>query len=157
MTIIYRRWIHGVKRKLLRFHRRRPDGSRLKSNEDQEIVQSLRTGKVKGVLVGEEEEEEEYADVKEMRWALQQAVNLLSREEMAAIKIQACFRGHLARRAFRALRGLVRLQAVFRGYRVRQQARIALRCMNSLAKLQVRIRNRQQLTGPSKPTAILPP
>ncbi|XP_022971319.1 protein IQ-DOMAIN 1 [Cucurbita maxima] len=64
-------------------------------------------------------------------------------EEVAAIKIQTCFRGHLARRAFRALRSLVKLQALARGVCVRRQARIALQFMHTLARLQVRVRTRQ--------------
>nr|XP_027074170.1 protein IQ-DOMAIN 1-like [Coffea arabica] len=69
----------------------------------------------------------------------------VSKEELAAIQIQACFRGHLARRAFRALRSLVKLQAVVRGVCARRQARIALHCMHALARLQVTIRARQLL------------
>ncbi|CAN6903969.1 unnamed protein product [Brassica oleracea] len=62
-----------------------------------------------------------------------------TKEHIAAIKIQAYFRGHLGRRAFRALRSLVKLQAVARGVLVRRQARIALHCMHALARLQVRV------------------
>ncbi|GAB2224454.1 hypothetical protein Droror1_Dr00005214 [Drosera rotundifolia] len=69
--------------------------------------------------------------------------------EAAAIKIQASFRGHLARRAFRALRSLVKLQAVVRGVCVRRQARIALHCMHALVRLQVRVRTRQLLSSSS--------
>ncbi|CAH2064395.1 unnamed protein product [Thlaspi arvense] len=69
-----------------------------------------------------------------------------TKEEIAAIKIQAFFRGHLARRAFRALKSLVKLQAVARGVLVRRQARIALHCMHALARLQVRVRARQLLS-----------
>ncbi|CAA7019325.1 unnamed protein product [Microthlaspi erraticum] len=69
-----------------------------------------------------------------------------NKEEIAAIKIQAFFRGHLARRAFRALKSLVKLQAVARGVLVRRQARIALHCMHALARLQVRVRARQLLS-----------
>ncbi|KAJ0231238.1 Protein IQ-DOMAIN 20 [Hirschfeldia incana] len=69
-----------------------------------------------------------------------------TRQHIAAIKIQAFFRGHLARRAFRALKSLVKLQAVARGVLVRRQARIALHCMHALARLQVRVRARQILS-----------
>ncbi|EMS64863.1 Protein IQ-DOMAIN 31 [Triticum urartu] len=48
-----------------------------------------------------------------------------SREDVAAVTIQAYFRAHLARRAFKALRSLVRLQAVARGAYVRRQAEVA--------------------------------
>ncbi|XP_031473626.1 protein IQ-DOMAIN 6-like isoform X2 [Nymphaea colorata] len=64
------------------------------------------------------------------------------REEWAAIRIQTAFRGFLARRAFRALRAVVRLQAIFRGRRVRKQAAVTLRCMQALVRVQARIRAR---------------
>ncbi|KAL8251427.1 hypothetical protein R6Q59_035120 [Mikania micrantha] len=68
---------------------------------------------------------------------------LSSNEAVAATKIQACFRRHLARRAYKALRGLVKLQAVVRGAHIRRQSRIALECMQALARLQVVVRARQ--------------
>ncbi|KAL0379109.1 UNVERIFIED_CONTAM: protein IQ-DOMAIN 20 [Sesamum radiatum] len=70
---------------------------------------------------------------------------MMSRDDIAAITIQACFRAHLARRAYRALRSLVKLQAVVRGVVVRRQARFALHCMHALARLQVTVRARQLL------------
>ncbi|KAJ4714109.1 protein IQ-DOMAIN 1-like [Melia azedarach] len=69
-----------------------------------------------------------------------------TKEDIAAIKIQAIFRGHLARRAFRALKSLVKLQALVRGVCVRRQSRIAMHCMHTLVRLQVRIRTRQLLS-----------
>ncbi|KAL7602877.1 hypothetical protein Lser_V15G19470 [Lactuca serriola] len=67
----------------------------------------------------------------------------LVKEMAAATKIQTCFRRHLARRAYKALRSLVKLQAVVRGAYVRRQSRIALECMHALARLQVVVRARQ--------------
>ncbi|KAJ7972434.1 protein IQ-DOMAIN 1-like [Quillaja saponaria] len=66
-----------------------------------------------------------------------------SREEVAAIKIQTAFRGHLARRALRALRGLVRLKSLMEGPVVKRQATSTLRSMQTLARVQSQIRSRR--------------
>ncbi|XP_009392665.2 protein IQ-DOMAIN 12-like isoform X1 [Musa acuminata AAA Group] len=58
------------------------------------------------------------------------------RLETAAIKIQATFRGHLARKALRALKGLVRLQALVRGQAVRRQTSLTLQGLQSLMRIQ---------------------
>ncbi|CAD6209441.1 unnamed protein product [Miscanthus lutarioriparius] len=69
-----------------------------------------------------------------------------SREDVAVVTIQAYFRGHLARRAFRALKSLVRrIQAVARGAFVRRQAEVAIHCMQAMARLQARVRARRML------------
>ncbi|KAL8092488.1 hypothetical protein AgCh_034676 [Apium graveolens] len=65
------------------------------------------------------------------------------REQWAATCIQTAFRGVLARRALRALKGLVRLQALVRGHAVRKQAAITLRCMQALVRVQARVRARR--------------
>eukprot|EP00268_Persea_americana_P026816 TRINITY_DN2632_c0_g1_i1.p1 TRINITY_DN2632_c0_g1~~TRINITY_DN2632_c0_g1_i1.p1 ORF type:complete len:481 (+),score=103.92 TRINITY_DN2632_c0_g1_i1:287-1729(+) len=66
-----------------------------------------------------------------------------SEEEKAAILIQSFYRGYLARRALRALRGLVRLQALVRGHNVRKQAQLTMRCMQALVRVQARVRARR--------------
>uniref|UniRef100_A0ACD6A0K3 Uncharacterized protein n=1 Tax=Avena sativa TaxID=4498 RepID=A0ACD6A0K3_AVESA len=65
------------------------------------------------------------------------------REDRAAVRIQAFYRGYLARRALRALRGLVRLQALVRGHQVRRQVRQTMRCMQALVRAQDRVRARR--------------
>ncbi|KAK9090667.1 hypothetical protein Sjap_023844 [Stephania japonica] len=62
------------------------------------------------------------------------------RLEQAATKVQATFRGYLARRAFRALRGIIRLQALIRGHLVRRQAVATLRCMQNIVRFQSLVR-----------------
>ncbi|XP_010525232.1 PREDICTED: protein IQ-DOMAIN 14-like [Tarenaya hassleriana] len=59
-------------------------------------------------------------------------------EEIAAMKIQAYFRSYLARKALRALKGIVKLQALARGHLVRKQATATLRCMQALITLQAK-------------------
>lgn len=63
-----------------------------------------------------------------------------SQEEWAAVVIQTAFRGYLARKTLRALRGLVRLQEFVRGHRVIRQANTTMRSMQALARVQGRIR-----------------
>ncbi|KAL1809530.1 protein IQ-DOMAIN 19 [Daucus carota subsp. sativus] len=67
--------------------------------------------------------------------------------DAAATKIQAFFRAHLARKALKALKGLVKIQALVRGHLVRKQTSEMLRCMTALMSIQVRARvQRIQMT-----------
>ncbi|KAL8230337.1 hypothetical protein R6Q57_001558 [Mikania cordata] len=63
------------------------------------------------------------------------------REIVAAVKIQTVFRSHLARKAFRALKGLVKLQALVRGFLVRKRAAATLHSMQALIRAQAAIRS----------------
>ncbi|KDP21215.1 hypothetical protein JCGZ_21686 [Jatropha curcas] len=65
------------------------------------------------------------------------------RHETAATKAQAAFRGYQARRAFRSLKGIIRLQALIRGHLVRRQAIATLCCVWAIVKLQALARGKK--------------
>ncbi|KAL3645505.1 Protein of unknown function (DUF4005) [Castilleja foliolosa] len=57
--------------------------------------------------------------------------------------IQTSFRGYLARRALIALKGIVKLQALIRGQNVRKQATLTMKCMQTLLRVQARMRDQR--------------
>ncbi|XP_071703683.1 protein IQ-DOMAIN 17-like [Rutidosis leptorrhynchoides] len=69
--------------------------------------------------------------------------SIFATHHFAAIIIQTSFRGYLARRALRALRGIVMLQAVIRGQNVRKRATITLKCMQALVRVQSRLHDQR--------------
>uniref|UniRef100_A0A7N0V267 DUF4005 domain-containing protein n=1 Tax=Kalanchoe fedtschenkoi TaxID=63787 RepID=A0A7N0V267_KALFE len=64
-------------------------------------------------------------------------------QQQAAAKVQAALRGFLARRAFWALKGIIRLQALIRGHLVRRQAVATLHCMQGIVRFQALVRGRK--------------
>ncbi|PWA74844.1 IQ-domain 29 [Artemisia annua] len=86
-------------------------------------------------------------------------LNVANEEELirlgqAATKAQAAFRGYLARRAFWALKGIIRLQALVRGHLVRRQAVATLSCMRAIVEFQALVRGqsvRHSGNGPQVP------
>ncbi|KAJ0754439.1 putative IQ motif, EF-hand binding protein [Helianthus annuus] len=78
----------------------------------------------------------------------------LIRLEQAATKAQAAFRGYLARRAFWALKGIIRLQAVARGHLVRRQAVATLTCMRAIVEFQALVRGQRVRRFGNGPQAL---
>ncbi|CAI8586267.1 unnamed protein product [Vicia faba] len=77
----------------------------------------------------------------ETRNGVPRSIYLCQREiqEFAAIKIQTAFRGYLAKKALRALKGIVKLQAIIRGRAVRRQAMSTLKSLQSIVSIQSKI------------------
>ncbi|KAK1434154.1 hypothetical protein QVD17_11072 [Tagetes erecta] len=79
------------------------------------------------------------------------------RETLAAVKIQKVFRSHLARKALRALKGLVKLQALVRGFLVRKRAAATLHSMQALIRAQAAIRSERARRSFTKDHRYEPP
>ncbi|KAF3329912.1 protein IQ-DOMAIN 1-like isoform X3 [Carex littledalei] len=67
----------------------------------------------------------------------------LSKEDIAATKIQAAYRGYLARRALEALKSLVRLKTLVESDLTKRQTATALKSMQSLTRVQSQVRARR--------------
>ncbi|CAK8560259.1 unnamed protein product [Lathyrus sativus] len=78
-----------------------------------------------------------------------------SREKWGAVKIQTFFRGYLARKALRALKGLVKIQALVKGYLVRKRAAATLHSMQALIRAQNSVRSQRARRSMSKENRFL--
>ncbi|MCO5562754.1 hypothetical protein L7F22_016386 [Adiantum nelumboides] len=67
------------------------------------------------------------------------AKNVRIKEERAAIRIQTSFRVFLAKKALRALKGLMRLQAAITGHDTPKQSSVSLHCIHAFVRVQARI------------------
>ncbi|XP_022953193.1 protein IQ-DOMAIN 14-like [Cucurbita pepo subsp. pepo] len=84
------------------------------------------------------------------------SVSVTGRDRWAAVKIQTVFRGYLARKALRALKGLVKLQAVVRGFLVRKRAAATLHSMQVLFRAQTAIRTQRARRSFNKENRFIP-
>ncbi|PON81102.1 Zinc finger, CCCH-type [Trema orientale] len=96
------------------------------------------------------------AAVAVVRLTSQGGVMLNGKRERAAVKIQTCFRGYLARKALRALKGLVKIQALVRGYLVRKRAAATLHSMQALIRAQTAVRTQRARRSFNKENRWLP-
>ncbi|CAL0326211.1 unnamed protein product [Lupinus luteus] len=85
------------------------------------------------------EKQEEFQSAKTKHGAAPQSTYQWETEECSAIKIQTAFRGYLARKALKALKGIVKLQAIIRGRSVRRQAMSTLKCLQSIVNIQSQV------------------
>ncbi|CAI8608969.1 unnamed protein product [Vicia faba] len=139
--VVSKKWLRNVRRKFLRSSNNKdialhPRISVCTNQSEQPILQNESTTTTA---------REDFIKLPSPPPINSSSTKLFTKEDFAAIKIQAHFRGHLARRAHRALKSLVKLQALVRGVCVRRQSRIAMQCMHALVRLQVRVRARQLL------------
>ncbi|CAK9310665.1 unnamed protein product [Citrullus colocynthis] len=81
---------------------------------------------------------------------------ITGRDRWAAVKIQTVFRGYLARKALRALKGLVKLQAVVRGFLVRKRAAATLHSMQALFRAQTAVRTQRARRSFNKENRFIP-
>ncbi|CAN8299629.1 unnamed protein product [Cochlearia groenlandica] len=112
------------------------NGTRIKYHEGQKAESVSDVGEISQVSCSQQLDSiEESADL------VAHYQVFLNKEEdvLAATRIQTAFRGHLARKALRALKGIVKLQAYIRGRAVRRQAMTTLKCLQSVVNIQSQV------------------
>lgn len=133
-----KRWIFGRLKKKSQFALPPPTNqnmTRLKEAEEEQNKHAMAVA-VATAAAAEAAVAAAQAAAQVVRLAGTQPLSYQRRRVSAAVKIQSAFRGYLARRALRALKGLVLLQALVRGQAVRRQTNITLRSLQSLIKIQ---------------------
>ncbi|ESQ41290.1 hypothetical protein EUTSA_v10013564mg [Eutrema salsugineum] len=146
-------WKLKVKKRLPSITAPPENGTRHESNEEQnaEIVSDV--GELSQVSCSQQLDSIEKLEGSTSPETADQVVQyqmFLNREEevLAATRIQTAFRGHLARKALRALKGIVKLQAYVRGRAVRRQAMTTLKCLQSVVNIQSQVcGKRTQIPG----------
>ncbi|KAI5076182.1 hypothetical protein GOP47_0008247 [Adiantum capillus-veneris] len=131
------------------------------------------------VILSRKKLDEISADKKPNRWKLWKSFNFIGRkfshsereagkkkglggvgkngmvqQERAAIRIQTAFRVFLAKKALRALKGLLRLQAAITGHDTPKQSSVSLHCIHVFVRVQARIH--RQRAGKSGDALGLP-
>ncbi|KAL6981039.1 Protein of unknown function (DUF4005) [Sarracenia purpurea var. burkii] len=109
---------------------------------DSEVVRLTGTAK-KRHQIEEETQELQAITVPSNASELNQQFERGISRALAATKIQTAFRGYLARKALRALKGLVRLQAIIRGRAVRRKAITTFKCLQSIVNIQSQVCKRR--------------
>ncbi|KAF8118126.1 hypothetical protein N665_0006s0123 [Sinapis alba] len=117
------------------------NGIRNESHEEQKEESVSDVGEVSSQKLDSSIEKLEGSTSPETAHLVAQYQLFLNREEevLAATRIQTAFRGHLARKALRALKGIVKLQAYIRGRAVRRQAMTTLKCLQSVVNIQSQV------------------
>ncbi|CAK8575612.1 unnamed protein product [Lathyrus sativus] len=138
-----RKWIFGkLKTKKLPSITAPPTTSnKAEEEEKSEQFQVVMLNEVSQSAHQKNQDSSEESEPVKTRNGVPQSIFLCQREiqEFAAIKIQTAFRGYLAKKALRALKGIVKLQAIIRGRAVRRQAMSTLKSLQSIVSIQSKI------------------
>ncbi|URE22079.1 IQ [Musa troglodytarum] len=146
--------IHGSEKKLTKEKKRWPFGKSKHGEINSFIPLQREPSSIEKILEDAESEQPQQDGVHSRpSKKVQQSIPAARKQtiipnyaHISAIKIQAAYRGHRARRSYHALKGLMRLQRAMRGQNVKRQTMNTMRCMQMLVRVQLQIRaNRLQM------------